>query len=166
MTSMQEAYCRAALARMCEINVDRHGKRLKVIPLHFDKNLLINSNSGGQYNPIRHHIVVVEDEGDTTEHLLLKILHDFRHYWQEQNYPGIFNWWIFESNHLYGRLRNTKLCAIEEDARVYERSRGRAGREDLLKCYDRDAFCLLRDEPYILALVLRACGLDSNLFLI
>lgn len=111
---------------------------IKVI---FNSSLLKKNNKDntyiiGQCDPENKRIVLNEKvllEKDSEYILLTALYHEFRHYWQYQNYNDIYCWWLSSQHReIYKKYYNTKFCSIEEDARVFGFSLGHSCREDLL----------------------------------
>ena len=71
-----------------------------------------------------------------------KVSHEFRHYWQREHYPSVYNWWLVEHKNLYETMKKTadeyhvqlshKHCPLELDAILFGNENGNSDREDLL----------------------------------
>lgn len=69
-------------------------------------------------------------------------LHEFRHYWQRENYPKVFRWWLNDHKGLYEDFQlaldehNQRLsylyCPLEKDAMAFQLSGGENGCEEEL----------------------------------
>ena len=74
------------------------------------------------------------------------LYHEFRHYWQMEKYPDVYNWWLREHGDFYEDLTKMKnkegkqlshiICELEEDAQEFGESHGKRNREDLLEKFD------------------------------
>ena len=59
------------------------------------------------------------------------IYHEFRHYWQRENYPEVYRWWMVEHGALYEDFQNSYdkngkriaylYCSLERDAIAFEK---------------------------------------------
>jgi len=62
--------------------------------------------------------------------------HEYRHVWQWNHYRDLYQWW---SNHMrdgiFERYYFSKICAIEEDARIFGRTYGKKDGEALMQKY-------------------------------
>ena len=117
------------------------------IPIIFNHTMLTRPGVGGQYDFIRH--VIIIDENENPNEYVDIVYHEFRHYWQDIFFHRIFRWWVCHSRGLYRTYYNTNFCSIEADARVYGASHGKHERRDLLQAVD----------PY----VLEACACDRRI---
>lgn len=112
----------------------------------------------GQCDPINKRIVLNEKvllENDGEIVILMGLYHEFRHYWQFHNYKSLYCWWLSQSRRdIYKKYYDTKICNIEEDARVFACSFGLQNREDLLEDYPVEVLNHLTNQPLQMKLLL------------
>lgn len=105
----------------------------------------------GQCDPINKRIVLNEKvlfEFNGEIIIFMGLYHEFRHYWQFYNYKKLYYWWLSQSRRdFYKKYYDTKICNIEEDARVFACSFGLQNREDLLKDYPVEVLNHLINQP-------------------
>ena len=124
---------------------------LDPVELRFDHSLLTNKNARGEYQFYEHRIVLDE----RVDSCLFKevLFHEFRHYYQCVNYKDIMIWWL-NSGSFYQEFYFTKLCSIEEDARVFSKTFGESNRQDLLDFYDVEDLEEIKNSPMSWELVI------------
>ena len=117
---------------------------LNPIELYFDHSLLTNQYAIGEYNFYKN-CIVLDERVDPS---LFKeiVFHEFRHYYQRVNYKDIMIWWA-NSGSFYREFYFTKLCSIEEDARVFGKTLGKSNRQDLLDFYDIEDLEEIKNSP-------------------
>lgn len=88
--------------------------------------------------------LINEDGGGT---IMQGLYHEFRHYWQFINYEELYRWWLCQQNReVYRKFYFYKLCAIEEDARVFGLSFGAKNRQDLLEWFTATDLARMKKE--------------------
>ena len=76
--------------------------------------------------------LLLEKDGEIE--LVKGLYHEFRHYWQYQNYREVYLRWLSTQNReAYNKYYYTDTCSIEADAREFGDNFGNFDREDLLK---------------------------------
>ena len=117
---------------------------LDPIEVRFDHSLLTNQNAGGQYDFYKNRIIISEKEDpDLFKEILF---HEFRHYYQYIHHKDVLIWWM-RSRSFYEKFYFTKLCSIEEDARVFGETLGKSNRQDLLDFYNIEDLEEIKNSP-------------------
>lgn len=104
-----------------------------------DSSRLTQPEALGQYNPRINAIVLADDL--SADEMAEIVCHEFRHAWQRKYHKSIYDWWLASLPQRIEAYRHYywhHLNAIEADARVFGKSLGSKGREDLLGFYSPD----------------------------
>lgn len=124
--------------------------RFNLIPINLktDRKYLLKCQEPARFNSLTNTIFL--NRFFVLKSTVRKIIrHEFRHYWQQENYKMVYDWWLVENAFLYNALHNTKNadrvplshihCPLEIDAIAFETSDN--GNEEILIAFQKEMRC-------------------------